>query len=78
MKKSTLVAQFIIYRSGGLVPNNVQTQILLAYSEQFPIGNFSQWDREIDTDWAATFFLKYKDDVDADLPWIISGLTGIE
>ena len=77
MKKTPLAVRFLQYWQPGKSERECIAEILLCFSTEFPISNFSWWDTEIDDKWARQYFYKYKDHSAIDLLWLIVDLSKI-
>ena len=74
MKKLTLVVQFSVYWNASCTvaeaEQSIRTTFLLSHSE----ADFLRWNTPINSAWAESFFLIYKDEPDIDLHWLIEAL----
>lgn len=74
MRKSDLLARFCVYRGLATDEREAHTDLLLLFSEEYPIASFEKWDTALDQEWAERFYLRYRDDPDCDLKWLMTGL----
>ncbi|MET0267000.1 MAG: hypothetical protein ABW202_15460 [Duganella sp.] len=78
MKKSDLIVQLCLHRGEAANPQEAHTALLLMFNEEYPIANFTQWDSELDQEWAESFYLRYRDDTDCDMRWLLTGLSQVK
>lgn len=74
MRKSDLLVRFSMHRGLAASEREAHTDLLLLFSEEYPISSFEKWDTPLDQEWADSFFLRYRDDPECDLRWLLAGL----
>ena len=77
MRKLVLAAQFGAYRDGARTFVDAEKLAYEAFLAAYSEAEFARWNTLLNTTWAMSFFLTYRDEPGIDLAWVIEALYEI-
>jgi len=77
MRKLALAAQFGTYWDSAYTVVDAENLVYDAFLSAYTEAEFYRWNTSLDTTWAMSFFLTFRDEPGIDLAWVIEALYEI-